>query len=137
MARANFGVFDVTAAVQRQFYQFGKIAGGTDITYDGAAGTRIDGTDRVWRAPAVQRWGVGLYGGYEHVIGRFSALVQVGDNVARGISNTHSSRLYARYGWRYQVNERVWSTVAIRSHGFRRANVLEFGVGYRFRRAGR
>jgi hypothetical protein len=132
MARANFGALDVTAAVQRHFYQFGKIAGGTDLTYDGAAGARIDGADREWRARAGQRWGVGLYGGYEHLIGRFGALMQVGADVARGFAS--SSRLYARYGWRYQVNDRVWSTLAIRSHGFRRANVLEFGVGFRFRR---
>jgi hypothetical protein len=132
MARANFGALDVTAAVQRHFYQFGKIAGGTDLTYDGAAGARIDGADREWRARAGQRWGVGLYGGYEHLIGRFGALMQVGADVARGFAS--SSRLYARYGWRYQVNDRVWSTLAIRSHGFRRANALEFGVGFRFRR---
>ena len=133
IARANFGVFDVTAAVQRHFYQFGKIAGGTDVTYDGATGARIDGADRAWRARAGQRWGIGLYGGYEHVIGRFSALLQVGDGVAHGFTKPASSRLYARYGWRYQVNKRVWSTLSIRSRGFRRANAVEFGAGYRLR----
>lgn len=136
MVRSNFGSFTVTTAMQRHFYRFGKIAGGTDLTYDGATGARIDAENREMRAPPGQRWDVGLYSGYEHVIGRFSALVQVGSSVARGFANPNASRLYARYGWRYQINERIWTTLAIRSHGFRRANVLEYGIGYRLRRAG-
>jgi Lipid A 3-O-deacylase (PagL) len=134
LARANFGAFAITSALQRHFYRFGKIAGGTDLTYDGATGARIDGNDLEWRAPSGQRWGLGLYGGYEHVIGRFGALMQVGSNVARGFANPHAPRLYARYGWRYQIHDHVWGIFAIRSHGFRRANVLEFGAGVRLRR---
>ena len=137
IVRANFGAVDVTAAVQRHFYQFGKIAGGTDVTYDGSAGASTDGAGREWRAGASRRWAAGVYGGYEHVIGRFSALTQVGDTVARGFANPNSSRLYTRYGWRYQVNDRVWSTLAIRAHGFRKADALEFGAGYRIRRVSR
>jgi len=137
IVRANFGTVGATAAVQRHFYQFGKIAGGTDVTYDGSAGASMDGAGREWRAGASRRWAVGVYGGYEHVIGRFSALTQVGDTVARGFAKPNSSRLYTRYGWRYQINDRVWSTLAIRAHGFRKANVLEFGAGYRIRRVSR
>jgi hypothetical protein len=59
--------------------------------------------------------------------------MQVGDDVAHGFAKPASSRLYARYGWRYQVNRRVWSTLSIRSSGFRRANAVEFGAGYRLR----
>jgi hypothetical protein len=134
MVRANFGAFTTTAAVQRHFYQFGKIAGGADVTYDGATGAHVDGSDREWRAGASERWGVGIYGGYEHVIGRFGALVQVGDTVARGFAHPNSSRLYSKYGWRYQLNNRVWSTMTIRTNGLWQANVLEFGLGYRIRR---
>jgi len=60
MVRANFGAFTTTAAVQRHFYQFGKIAGGADVTYDGATGAHVDGSDREWRAGASERWGVGI-----------------------------------------------------------------------------
>jgi lipid A 3-O-deacylase PagL len=137
IVRANFGAFNMTAAVQRHFYKFGKVAGGADVTYDGATGAHIDGVNTEWRAGAGQRWGIGLYGGYEHVIGRFGALMQVGDTVAHGFANPNSPRLYSRYGWRYQLNNRVWSTLAIRAHKFRRADVLEFGVGYRLRRIGK
>lgn len=137
LVRGNFGAFGLTTGVQRHFYQFGKIAGGTDLTYDGATGAKLDAADREWRATAGQRWALGLYGGYEHVICRFGVLVQVGDTVARGFASDTTSRLYSKYGWRYQFNDRVWSTMAIRAHGFWRANVLEFGAGYRIRRVGR
>jgi hypothetical protein len=134
VVRADFGAFDMTAAVQRQFYRYGKIAAGTDLVYDDSTGVSLDGAGREWRADAAQRWAVGVCGGYEHVIGRFSALLQVGDYVARGFSEPNSPHLYSRYGWRYHVNDRVWSTLAIRATGFRNADALEFGVGYRIRR---
>lgn len=137
IVRADFGAFDVTAAVQRHFYRYGKVAGGADLTYDGSTGASLDGADQEWRAAAGQRWGLGLYGGYEHVVGRFGAIVQAGTAVARGFATSDSSRLYSRFGWRYHINDRFWSTLAIRAHGFRDANALEFGVGYRIeRRAG-
>jgi len=133
LARANFGALAITSALQRHVYRFGKIAAGTDVTYDGSTGARIVGVDTPWRAGPGQRWSLGVYGGYEHLIGRFGALMQVGDTVARGFANPNAKRLYTRYGWRYQVTERVWSAFTIRAHGFWRANVLEFGVGYRLR----
>ena len=131
LLRGNFGAFNATAALQRHFYVFGKIAAGTDVTYDGATGVRMDGAEREWRPGAGQRWGVGVYGGYEHIIGRFSVLMQAGENIARRFDAPSSPRLYSRYGWRYHITDRVWSTFAIRAHGFWRANVLEFGLGYR------
>ena len=137
IVRGNFGAFAVTSAMQRHFYPFGKVAGGIDLTYDGSTGARMDEAGREWRATAGERWALGLYGGYEHVISRFSVLAQVGDNLARGFTSPNASRLYTRYGWRYQANDRVWGTFAVRAHGFWKANVLEFGAGYRIRRVRR
>jgi hypothetical protein len=115
MVYANVGTFDVTAAAQRHFYEFGKFAGGADV-FSGSHS------------------GLGVYGGYEHVIARFSALFQIGDNVVRARDDSGLRRLYSRYGWRYQISQHIWSTFAIRAHGFRKASALEIGVGYRFRR---
>ena len=85
-------------------------------------------------ADAGQRWALGVYGGYEQVIGRFSVIAQVGDSVVRGFGGPNASRLYTRYGWRYNINNRLWSTFAIRANEVWRANVIEFGAGYRIRR---
>jgi hypothetical protein len=130
----KFGTLDATAGVQRHFYHFGKIAAGTDLMYDGATGAHLERGQRVWRAGAGDRWSLALYGGYEHVIGRFGAIVQPGYILARGFENPESSRFYQRYGWRYHVTERFWSSVSVRAKEGRKADALEFGAGYRVRR---
>ena len=133
LTRDNYWSLDGTAALQRHFYRFGKIAAGLDLAYDGAAGARIDGADTRWRASGGQRWALGFYGGYEHIIGRFGALVQVGENVARGFDDAQTPRLYERFGWRYHFNDRYWTTIVIRALEGRRADALQFGIGYRTR----
>jgi lipid A 3-O-deacylase PagL len=140
VSRQDFGVFHATAGLQQHFYRFGKITGGTDLTYDGATGAKrelVDGIVKQSRADPGERWAVGAYGGYEHVIGRFGAFVDVGYTVARG-SEVDSSlpRLYQRFGWRYQFNDRLWGTVAIRSFDGHKADFLECGAGYRIRLSG-
>jgi len=126
----DFGATVITSAAQRQFYRYGKFAVGTDATYDGSTGARLDDEDRHWRADVGQRWALGAYGGYEHIIGRFGAIAQAGYYVARGYDST-KPRLYQRLGWRYRVSDRLWSTFAIRTTGGRRADALEVGAGYR------
>jgi lipid A 3-O-deacylase PagL len=134
VVRRDYGALEFTAGLQRHFYRYGKVAAGTDLTYDGAAGAKVDiveGNSVQWRPGAGQRLALGLYGGYEHVIERFGALVQAGYTVARGFEDPTSPRFYMRYGWRYYVNDRFWATFAIRSIEGRRADFLEVGAGYR------
>lgn len=132
--RQDFGVFHATAALQRHFYPFGKFAAGTDVTYDGATGAQgrvDDGVVKQWRADTGDRWAVGLFGGYEHLIARFSVFAQLGYNVARGFDDGACPRLYQRFGWRYRFTDKVWATIALRSTEGNRADFLEFGAGYR------
>jgi len=131
LVRGNFGAFNATGSVQRHFYRYGKIAGGADVTYDGSTGVHRDGADTERRARTSQRWALGVYMGYAHVIGRFSPFAQIGDYVVREFNTPDSTRLYTRYGWRYHFNDRVYSSLAIRTHGLWKANVLELGVGFR------
>jgi hypothetical protein len=133
LTRDNYGSADATAALQRHFYRFGKIAIGTDLAYDGATGVVIDDSNTRWRANPGQRWALGFYSGYEHVIGRFSAIVQVGQNVLRGFDDANLPRFYERFGWRYHFNDRYWTTIVIRAFEGKRADALQFGIGYRTR----
>jgi hypothetical protein len=135
IVRANAQTFDVTAALQRHFYLFGKFAGGADVAHDSGRQPYVDGVDTTARAETGQPWGIGVYGGYEHVIARFSVLLHVGGNAVRTFADSDTRRLYTRYGWRYQLGRHAWSSLSIRAHGFRKANALEFGMGYRFERA--
>ena len=132
----SFGAFNVIAGMQRHFYQFGKIAAGADASYDGATGARVDirdGRQVESRAPVDERFALGLYGGYEHVIARFSVLFQLGYTVWRGFDDEEVPRFYQRYGSRFYFSNRFWGTFAVRSIRLRKANFLEFGLGYRVR----
>jgi lipid A 3-O-deacylase PagL len=128
----DFGAFGVTTGLQRQFYRYGKIATGSEITYDASTGTGV-GAARQRSGDTWGRTAVGLYGGYEHVIGRFSAIVQLGYNVANGAKDQRLPHFYQRYGWRYHFSDRYWGTLAVRAIEGRKADFLEFGVGYRTR----
>jgi lipid A 3-O-deacylase PagL len=132
--RNDYGTLSVTAAFQRHFYRYGKIALGTDVMYDGSTGAQYDvvnGAIVSRRAAFGKRVATGFYGGYEHVIGRFGAIVQVGYKVASGFDDGSTPRRYERYGWRYHFNDHLWGTLAVRAVADRKADALEFGLGYR------
>jgi hypothetical protein len=140
ISREDFGVFHATAALQQRFYRFGKLTAGTDVTFDGAAGAMSEIVDGVLRMSSANsgRWETGVYGGYEHLIGRMGAFVDVGYTVGRAPANDQSfPRFYQRFGWRYHVNDRLWSTVAVRSIDGHKADFLEVGLGYRVPLSGR
>jgi len=129
--RHDFGTFEGTAAAQWHFYRFGRIAMGTDLFYDSSVDAvrslPVPGTPQNTGGP----WALGFYGGYEHVIGRFGAFLDVGYQVARGLDDPDVSRCYQRFGWRYQVTNRVFATFAVRATEIRRADALEVGAGVR------
>ena len=101
--RRSFNAVNVTTGLQRHFYRFGRIAAGADLTYDGAAGARVDVVDGRTiesRAPADRRGAVGVFGGYEHVMARLSVLLQLGYAAWRGFDDPEVPRFYQRYGMR-------------------------------------
>jgi len=131
--RRDGGAFNVNTAVQRHFYRFGKAGGGADVAYDSSTGARVDiiGGQRVEsRAPVDRRFSLGVYGGYEHVIARFSILVHYGRTVWRGYEDPDVSRFYQRYGTRFYLSDRFWTTFAVRTVKLRKADFMEFGLGY-------
>jgi len=42
-------------------------------------------------------------------------------------------RGYQRFGWRYQITDRIFTTFSIRATEIRRADALQVGAGYRLR----
>jgi len=131
LLRQDFGAFETTAAVQRQFYTFGRIVSGADVMYDGSTGVALDADGHMTRAASTERWALGTYIGYEHIIGRFSVLLDTGYVVARTWSNADSPRFYERYGLSYQFSNRMFTTLAIRATGGKKADALVVGAGYR------
>ena len=134
--RRDFRAFNITAALQRGFYRFGKAAVGADLTYDGGTGARVDIVDHRQvesRVAVGDRFALGLYGGYEHVIARFSILAQLGYQPWRGFDDEDYPPFYQRYGSRFYVTRHLWGTFAVRTVKGRRANFVEFGAGYSYR----
>ena len=132
--RRTFGALNVTTGIQRHFYRFGKLAAGADLTYDGAAGARVDvvdGRQIESRAPVDRRAAAGVFGGYEHVMARLSVLLQLGYSAWRGFDDPDVPRFYQRYGARFQLSRHLWSTFAVRSVKGRKASFMELGLGYR------
>jgi hypothetical protein len=129
--RHNFGAFDGTVGAQWQFYQFGRIAMGTDLLYDGS----VDAITALPILPVSQQadgpWALGLYGGYEHIIGRFSAFLHFGYAIARGLDDPDAPRGYQRFGWRFQLTDRVFATFSVRATEMNRADALQVGAGVR------
>jgi hypothetical protein len=134
LIRQDFREFEATAAVRRRFYTFGRVESGVDLMYDGSTGTALGADGHMWRAASPQPLSVGAYGGYEHIIGRFSAFADAGILLARTSDGADRSPFYQRYGWRYQFNDRMFTTLAIRAVGGKKADAFELGVGYRLHR---
>ena len=138
--RRSFNAVNLTTGLQRHFYRFGIVAGGADLTYDGAAGARVDvlgGREVESRAVADRRFAAGVYGGYEHVMARLSVLLQLGYTAWRGVDDAEVPRFYQRYGARFRFSEHVWSTFAVRAVKGRKASFMELGLGYRISWRGR
>lgn len=134
--RRSFGALNASTAVRRHFFRFGSVGSGLDVTYDGAAGARVDVVnDREVesRAPASRRMTVGVYGGYEHLLARLSILFDVGYTAFRGVDNPEVPRLYERYGARFRLSNHFWTMFAVRTVKGRKANFMELGLGYRVR----
>ena len=132
VVRQDFGAFDVTAALRRHFYTFGRIATGVDVMYDGSTGSYLEPDGQLWRADSSQRGTIGMYGGYEHIIGRFSALIDFGYIVARTWpKDPEAPSFYERYGWRYHVTDRMFTGLAVRAVHGKKADALELSLGYR------
>jgi hypothetical protein len=85
--------------------RYGKVAAGTDLTYDGGAGAKVDiieGNPVQWRPGAGQRLAIGLYSGYEHVIERFWVLFAI-----RSIEGRRADFLEVGAGYRILMRPRT------------------------------
>lgn len=132
LIRTTFHTADVSAAVQRHFYRYGKAGAGADVTYDGAAGARVDpSTGTLVAAGPGERWALGVYGSYEHIIARFSLIAQLGYTIARRFDQPGSLPLFERYAWQYHFTDRLSGIVGMRLIDVFNATQVEIGAVYR------
>ena len=124
----DFGVFAATVELSRHVYSMGKLVGGADWTYDDSANAGFD------EISSSDKLAVGLFGGYEHRIARFSIPFSLGYYVARGRDDDRVPAFYQKIGLKYHVTDRLFIGFGTRFHGFSKADFVEWTLGYDIRR---
>ena len=113
----RFSVANLTLTYQKQFYSMGKIAAGIDWTYDESANARIEFVEEHLRGQPLsssKNSAIGIYGGYEHVVGRFSVPIQIGYYVWHGHDDNRTPKLYQRLGLRYRLSPHIFVGFSVR-----------------------
>lgn len=129
--RRNFGVVAVSLDVQRRFYSMGRIGGGVDWSYEGWARAFASSAEAV---SASDKVAIGIYGGYEHVVHRFSIPIQIGYYVWRGGDEDRGPALYQKLGWKFHVTDRFFVGMEVRFFDFTKASFVRWNVGYDLKR---
>jgi hypothetical protein len=126
--REDFGVFAATFELGRHVYSMGKLVGGADWIYDDSVDAGLDDVS------SSDKLALGLFGGYEQIIGRFSVPLGIGYYVARGGEGERIPSLYQKLGLRDHVTDRLFVGLETRFFDFRQADFVEWTLGYDFRR---
>lgn len=123
--RQRFAIANVGATLLYRAHPMSTLRGGVDLTYDESANVGGSGAD-------VDKRGLGLYGGYQQEIGKFAVLVDLGYYVWRGSEYSLSPGAYQRLGWNYRFLGNAYTGIQVRFIDFRRADFIEWTLGYRF-----
>jgi len=123
----------VTVEISRRLHAMSRLGAGVDIMKDGSANASLDSSAAV---PGSEKLAVGIYGGYEHVIDRFSIPAQIGYYVWRGRDDERIPELYQKLGFKFDISDRFFVGMDARFYDFSRADFLRWTVGFRFHRFG-
>lgn len=123
--RERFGVANLGATLLYRAHPMSTFRGGVDLTYDKSANVGGEASD-------VDKRGVGIYGGYQQEIGKFSVLLDLGYYVWRGSHFSLTPATYQRLGWSYRFLDGVFAGIQVRFLDFREADFIEWTLGYRF-----
>ena len=133
--------FIVTMA--RQFSHMSRYDFGLDLDYDESVGdiVLLESLKQGINADPVGLWdklGLGVFGGYEHVVARANLIVQLGYMVfRRDVPDVNGNearlpRFYQRLGLKYHVFDDLFLGLNVRFHDFSRADNLEYNLGWRW-----
>jgi hypothetical protein len=139
----DYAIGNFTVVAARQFSHMSRYNLGLDLEYDDSVADAVRLADLQAGAEpeSVSAWdrlGLGVVGGYEHVVARAQLLVQLGYTVLRrDVTDQNGNearvpRFYQRLGLRYHVLDDVYLGLNVRFHDFSRADNLEFNLGYRW-----
>lgn len=133
--RRDFGVGGASATVNYQVWHTSKLAFGVDYSRDNAADAElenVDGEAEVVEGDSSAKNLLGIFGGYEHVISRFSIVVDVGYYAVYNREDGDVPRLYQRIGFKYHLYDGLFGGMNIRIKNWGQADYIEWNLGYRF-----
>lgn len=115
-------------------YKYGKEwMIGTDIFWDYT--DKIEFSHKGIYPNNLELFKIGLYGGHEWSMNRFSATFQTGVYIYKYIYQTNKiiDPIYSRVALRYRVFENVYANISVKSH-FAKADYIEWGLLFKFRK---
>jgi len=134
---------------ERYFYAFGlnttayknlnyknNLGLGLTLGYDDLADNHfmnVNGILVSTTAPFFNRLNLSAFASYEYKINRFSAFAELGHYLIRKTTPLSNPNFFQRVGVRYLVYDNLLASVAIRATSFKKANYIEWGLGYRFK----
>ena len=125
----RFGVAAFSVDLHRVVHPMFRVGGGVDVIYDGSANAGLSE-----EPTSSDKTAVGLFGGYEHAIGRFSIPVQVGYYVWRGRDDERLPSFYQKLGFQYDLTSRIFAGMNVRFYDFSRADFFTWTIGFRWTR---
>jgi len=132
----DYFIGTILLSANRQVSQVTGWGGGLDITYDESVEdlVRLEGLKQgvEQNASFIDRWSLGVYGGYERIVNRAHILIHLGYTVMRRDVDAQVPRLFQRLGMRFYIRDDFAAGLNVRLNDFSRANNLEFNVGYWF-----
>ena len=133
----NYPVFNAMLTLTRRFSHMSAWDAGLDLSYDGSLADleRVDAFENGRQPESIaffEHLGVGVFGGYEHVVHDTRLILQLGYTAVRRSVPGQLPRLYQRLGLKHHVWTDAFFGLNVRFNDFSRANNLEFNIGYRF-----
>jgi hypothetical protein len=119
----KYGAGSITIDAVRHYSHASKYGVGFDIFYDGSQQESYEGSS----PGSKELWYYGVHIGHELKIFRFTAIVQLGFNLVERISK---GDIYSRISLRYDINDKVFARVGLKTLNGAAADFIEWGVGY-------
>lgn len=127
----RFLSYTLSGELGRRYSEKAMVSVGLDVIYNTSLKERLRSEGEVPKSD-LDLLQPGLLASYHVILDRFS--MQFGMGVFLYSSFTEDGSFYHRVGWRYRVNERLSAGISLKSHFFV-ADYLEFGIGYRWKKA--
>jgi hypothetical protein len=139
----NYAVANLMLTASRQFSYMSRYDLGLDLDYDETvpdvvALEALRAGEEAASVGFIDKLGLGVFAGYEHVVARANLIIQLGYSVLRkevpdlNGNDARLPRFYQRLGLKYHVFDDVFLGLNVRFHDFSAADNLEFNVGYRW-----